>query len=35
MREHVIGRVRVILLIISGILIVCASVFSILYNFFG
>lgn len=35
MREHAVGKVRVILLIISGILIVCASVFSILYNFFG
>lgn len=35
MREYVVGRGRVILLALSGILIVCASVFSILYNFFG
>lgn len=35
MREYIIGRGRVILLVLSGILIVCASIFSILYNFFG
>jgi hypothetical protein len=34
MRENIIGRGRVIYLL-SGLLIVCASLFSILYNFFG
>jgi len=35
MREYVVGRGRVILLVFSGILIVCASIFSIMYNFFS
>ncbi len=34
MREYVVGRVRIVLLIFSGILIVCASLFSIMYNIF-
>ncbi|MEI6327300.1 MAG: divalent metal cation transporter [Candidatus Roizmanbacteria bacterium] len=35
MRTHVVGPVRVALLVVSAILIVCASAFSIIYNFIG